>query len=62
MHAITPTTIEELAGLAGLPLETGRREILAALLQQLIEGVHAMDALDLDDAEPAVMFDPRWEE
>jgi Asp-tRNA(Asn)/Glu-tRNA(Gln) amidotransferase C subunit len=62
MHAITPTTIEELAGLAGLPLEAGRREMLAAVLQQLIDGVHAMDAIDFGDTEPVVTFDARWEE
>ena len=62
MHAITPTTIEELAGLAGLPLEAGREEMLPAVLQQLIDGVHAMDALDLGDVEPVVTFDARWEQ
>jgi hypothetical protein len=62
MHAITPTTIEELAGLAGLPLEPGRQPMLAAVLQQLIEGVRAMDPVDLADTEPVVTFDPRWEE
>ena len=62
MHAITPTTIEELAGLAGLPLEPARREMLAAVLQQFIDGVHAMDTLDLGEAEPAITFDARWEE
>jgi hypothetical protein len=62
MHPITPTTIEELAGLAGLPLEAGRQPMLAAVLQQLLDGVHAMDALDLGDTEPVVTFDARWEE
>jgi hypothetical protein len=62
MHAITPTTIEELAGLAGLPLEADRQVMLAGVLQQLMEGVHAMDALDLDETEPVVTFDARWEE
>jgi hypothetical protein len=62
MHAITPTTIEELAGLAGLPLEADRQVMLAGVLQQLIEGVHAMDALDLDETEPVLTFDARWEE
>jgi hypothetical protein len=62
MHAITPTTIEELAGLAGLPLEADRQVMLAGVLQQLIEGVHAMDALDLDETEPVITFDARWEE
>jgi Asp-tRNA(Asn)/Glu-tRNA(Gln) amidotransferase C subunit len=62
MHAITPTTIEELAGLAGLPLDADRQVMLAGVLQQLIEGVHAMDALDLEDTEPVLTFDARWEE
>ena len=62
MHPITPTTIEELAGLAGLPLDAERRPMLAAVLQQFLEGVHAMDAIDLGDTEPVVTFEARWEE
>ena len=62
MHAITPTTIEELAGLAGLPLEADRQVMLAAFVQQLIDGVHAMDAIDLGETEPVLTFDARWEE
>jgi hypothetical protein len=59
---ITPSTIEELAGLAGLPLEAGRQPMLAAVLQQLIDGVRAMDALELEQIEPAIVFNARWEE
>ena len=62
MHAITPTTIEEVAGLAGLSLEADRQVMLAAFVQQLIEGVHAMDAIDLGETEPVLTFDARWEE
>jgi hypothetical protein len=62
MQAITPTTIEELAGLAGLPLEADRQVMLAAFVQQLIDGVHAMDAIDLGETEPVLTFDARWEE
>ena len=62
MHAITPTTIEELAGLAGLPLEADRQVMLAGVIQQLIDGVHAMDAIDLGETEPVLTFDARWEE
>ena len=62
MQPITPSTVEELAGLAGLPLEADRPPMLAAVLRQLIDGVHAMDALDLGEVEPALVFDARWEE
>ena len=62
MQQISPTTIEELASHAGLPLPAERRAMVAALLQQLIDAVSAMDAVDLGDAEPALTFDPRWEE
>jgi Asp-tRNA(Asn)/Glu-tRNA(Gln) amidotransferase C subunit len=62
MHQITPSTVEELAGLAGLPLPSERRAMLAAVLRQLLDGVHAMDALDLEEAEPPLVFDARWEE
>ena len=38
---ITPSTLEELGGgLAGLPLDADRQPMLAAVLQQLIDGVH----------------------
>jgi Asp-tRNA(Asn)/Glu-tRNA(Gln) amidotransferase C subunit len=59
---ITPSTVEELAGLAGLPLDASRRPMLAAVLQQLIDGVRAMDALELEPIEPALVFNARWEE
>jgi Asp-tRNA(Asn)/Glu-tRNA(Gln) amidotransferase C subunit len=59
---ITPSTIEELAGVAGLPLDAQRQPMLAAVLQQLIDAVHAMDALDLEDVEPVVAFDAHWED
>jgi hypothetical protein len=59
---ITPSTIEELAGLAGLPLDAARQPMLAAVLQQLIDGVHAMETLDLEDTEPVLTFDARWED
>ena len=62
MQPITPKTIEELASVANLPLEAGRVPMLAAVFQQLMEAARAMDALDLDEAEPALVFDPRWEE
>ncbi len=62
MQQISPTTIEELASHAGLPLPAERRAMVAALLQQLIDAVQAMDAVDLGDGEPALAFDPRWEE
>jgi hypothetical protein len=62
MQQISPTTIEELASHAGLPLPAERRAIVAALLQQLIDGVSAMDAVELEDGEPALSFDPRWED
>ncbi len=62
MQQISPTTIEELASHAGLPLPAERRAIVAALLQQLIDAVSAMDAVELEDREPAVSFDPRWDD
>jgi hypothetical protein len=58
---VTPSTIEELAGVAGLPLSPERRAGLAPLMQTLIEAVRAMDALDLSEVEPAIVFDARWE-
>jgi hypothetical protein len=61
MHQITPSTIEELSAVAGLPIETGRHAMLAAVVQQLLDGVHALDTLTLDETEPALVFDPRWE-
>jgi hypothetical protein len=62
MQHISPTTIEELASHAGLPLPAERRAMVAALLQQLIDAVSAMDAVELADGEPALSFDPRWED
>jgi hypothetical protein len=58
---VTPSTIEELAGVAGLPLSPERRAALVPLMQTLIEDVRAMDALDLSEVEPEIVFDARWE-
>ena len=58
---VTVATIEELAGVAGLPLEPERRAALVPFMQTLIEGVYAMDAVDLSEVEPEIGFDARWE-
>ena len=58
---VTPSTVEELAGLAGLPLSRERRDALTPVIQMLVDGVAAMDALDLSEVEPEIVFDARWE-
>ena len=58
---VTVTTIEELAAIAGLPLSAERRAALAAVVQMLLEGAAALDALDLSEVEPETVFDARWE-
>jgi len=58
---VTPATIEELCQVARLPLAPERREALVPVIEMLLAGVDALDALDLTDVEPAIVFDARWE-
>lgn len=55
-----PTTVRELAALAGLALPEEDIAPLAALLAGHAEVVAPLLALDLADTPPALDFDPRW--
>lgn len=61
LHAVTPTTVEELCRIARLPLAPERGAALAPVIEMLLAGAAALDALDLTDVEPEIVFDARWE-
>lgn len=55
-----PTTVRELAALAGLPLPEEDVAPLAGLLAGHAELVAPLLALDLSDTPSALDLDPRW--
>ena len=57
----TPATIEQVAGLFGVPLPPAAHEQVARVLAVLLDSARPLDGVDLEDAEPAGAFDPRWE-
>jgi hypothetical protein len=46
---------------ATLPVAEDRVRVLAAALNDVLQGRHALMQLDLTDVEPASAFDVRWE-
>ncbi len=54
--------LRAVANLAGLALSDDRLALLAPQVQALIEGVEALDQLDLSEVEPEVVFRAQWEE
>lgn len=57
---LAPTTVRELAALAGLALPEEDVALLAALLAGHAQVVVPLLELDLADTPSALDFDPRW--
>lgn len=57
---ISPATIELLARLGGFPLPPEDVEALATALRSQLASIEALDELDVTDVNPALEFDPRW--
>ena len=58
-------TLEQLrcvASLADLDLSDERLALLVPQIQALIDGVAALDQLDLAEVEPEIVFRARWED
>jgi Asp-tRNA(Asn)/Glu-tRNA(Gln) amidotransferase C subunit len=53
--------LELLAQLVRMPLVPEDAEALAAALRNQLEAVELIDRLELEDVQPSLWFDPRWE-
>jgi hypothetical protein len=52
--------IRTLAGVAGISIPEEDIGPLIGALRNHLAGMEALEALDLDEADPIVTFDPRW--
>ena len=52
--------VRTLARVAGISLPDEDVEPLVGALRNHLAGMEALDALDLDEHDPIVTFDPRW--
>ena len=53
--------VRTLARVAGINLPDEDVEPLVGALRNHLAGMKALDELDVDEADPIVTFDPRWE-
>jgi hypothetical protein len=58
--AISHELLERVAALVGLALPSEDLDLLQGVLTNQLASSGALLALELDDVEPIVTFDPRW--
>jgi Asp-tRNA(Asn)/Glu-tRNA(Gln) amidotransferase C subunit len=54
-------TVRTLARVAGIKLPDEDVEPLVGALRNHLAGMRALEDLDIDEADPIVTFDPRWD-
>lgn len=59
---VTVAQLRALATLQGLAIDDDRLARLVPLVQALVDGAAALDALDLDGIEPAPVFRAAWQD
>lgn len=57
---VDANVVRVLAAVAGISVPDEDVEPLVGALRNHLKGMEALDALDLDDHDPIVVFDPRW--
>ena len=61
-EGVLQETLELLAELARMPLPPEDVATLATALTNQLNAAGRIDQLDLEDVQPALWFDPRWDE
>jgi hypothetical protein len=61
-HELSPETLELIAQLAGITLPPEDIAALAGALRNQLAAIELIDRLDLSDVQPALGFDPRWDD
>jgi hypothetical protein len=59
---VGPETIEVLAQLTGLPIAAEDIPPLVTALGDQLAAFETLEAVDLTDVNPALEFDPRWQD
>jgi hypothetical protein len=59
---VGPETIEVLARLTGLPITAEDISPLVTALGDQLAAFETLEGVDLTDVNPAVEFDPRWQD
>ena len=58
---VDPDVVRTLARVAGITIPDEDIQPLVGALRNHLAGMKALEDLDLDEADPIVTFDPRWE-
>jgi len=58
---VGPDVVRTLASVSGITIPEEDIEPLVGALRNHLAGMKALEELDLDEADPIVTFDPRWE-
>jgi len=58
---VDPDVVRTLARVAGITIPDEDIQPLVGALRNHFAGMKALEDLDLDEADPIVTFDPRWE-
>jgi hypothetical protein len=61
-HELSPETLELIAQLAGITLPPEDIDGLAGALRNQLAAIELIDRLDLSDVQPALGFNPRWDD
>ena len=61
-NELSPEILEVLAQLARMPLPPEDVALLAGALRNQLASIELIDRLDLTDVQPALRFDPRWDD
>ena len=60
-HEVDAETVRTLARVAGIKVPEEDVEPLVGALRNHLAGMKALEELDIDEADPIVTFDARWE-
>ena len=60
-NEVSPEVVRTLALVAGITIPEEDIEPLVGALRNHLAGMKALEDLDVDEADPIVTFDPRWE-
>jgi len=58
---VNANVVRTLADVAGISIPDEDVEPLVGALRNHLAGMKALEDLDVDEADPIVTFDPRWE-
>lgn len=58
---LTSESVHALADAADVPLRPGDAELVSAALTRYARSFQAMERIDVEGVDPALLWNPRWE-